>query len=139
LKIDDENKLDFAVGVVDVIECLLLHVLTSLALRDLANQRRQRACLAKCDICLLVELILVFDVECTSLHERPDPLAESSIVCQTTQFGNTMLEVVTDAGLDLIVKLGFTHAVDIYDAGLVIVFEPSNFRLAEFNQPVVEA
>jgi hypothetical protein len=35
-------------------------------------------------------------------------------------------------------KLGFTHDVEVYRLGFVIVFEPSDLDLVEFNQPGVQ-
>lgn len=49
-----------------------------------------------------------------------------------------ILDMAAKTDLNLVMQNGLAHDVEIYHLGFVIVFESSDFRLVEFDQPGVQ-
>lgn len=109
-----------------------------LALRDLANQRWQGTNLAKRNIGLLKKFVLLFNGSCALFLGGPYQVTDRSILGGDKQLSKRSLEVVAETGLNLVMKRGFAHDVEIYCLGFVIVFEPSDLQFVECNQPSVQ-
>lgn len=45
-----------------------------------------------------------------------------------------IVDIIAETGLDLVMKLGFAHDVEICSSRFVIIFDPSGLQLVEFQQ-----
>jgi hypothetical protein len=87
-----------------------------------------------------VEFVLVLDVSCPSLgngiyQARGLRVVGVEIGCKLME---AIVEKIAELSLDLVMEIGFGHDVEIYRLGFVIVIEPPDLRLVEFEQAGVE-
>jgi hypothetical protein len=87
---------------------------------------------------LLEELAIGLDVGCALFRGRPYQVTDRSILGGDKQFSKRSFEIVAETGLNMVMKRGFAHDVEIYSSGFVIIFDPSDLRLVEFKQLSVQ-
>ena len=54
------------------------------------------------------------------------------------QLSERSFEVVAETGLNLVMKWGFGHDVEMCNSGFVIIFNPSDLQMVEFQQLSVQ-
>lgn len=138
LKVKDKNGLDLIVQRIDILARLALHTLARLALRDLASQSRQRTDWTKRDIGLLEKFPIDADSSCALFLDQPYQITDRRVLGIGIQLSERSFEVVAETGLNLVMKWGFRHDIEIYSSRFVIIFNPSDLQLVEFQQLSVQ-
>ena len=141
LHVDDENSLNFALGVVDVLHGLPLDVGPSLALRDLADDRGKPdgVNLAEGNVALLPNRVAARDVAAAQLSHPAHAMADGSILNGGKQLDDAALEVDLDVFLGDKVHRAFRHDVEVENAHAEVVFAAPNLGLIEPGELPLQA
>jgi hypothetical protein len=87
---------------------------------------------------LLKEFAIELDIGCPWFVDRSQLVSNHWIIRRGKQLADMIFDIVAETDLNFEMQRRFAHDVEKYCLGFVIIFDPSDLRLVEFQQPSVQ-